>query len=198
LARAREQTQRQRAEEAVERLRLQHAEEAFSTDQSAKGIAELASILRGNPTNRVAAERLLAVLTHQNFLLERRASVIAKLNDAIQNAIGEALDAPASAKPPKLNRSFQFHEPSLALSLESERLITFTHLGPRLWSLRTGEAIGPTLSHTGTTWFAQFSTDGRRAVTTSFDQTARIWDAQTGQALAKPLPHHARLRRHAS
>ncbi len=36
---------------------------------------------------------------------------------------------------------------------------------------------------------AEFSPDGKRVVTASSDQTARIWDAQTGQPLTEPLKH---------
>ena len=34
---------------------------------------------------------------------------------------------------------------------------------------------------------AQFSPDGKRVVTASWDSTARVWDAQTGQPLIEPL-----------
>jgi hypothetical protein len=36
---------------------------------------------------------------------------------------------------------------------------------------------------------AHFSPDGRRVVTASWDGTARIWDALTGQPLSEPLLH---------
>ena len=37
---------------------------------------------------------------------------------------------------------------------------------------------------------AQFSPDGKRVVTASYDKTARIWDAQTGQPLSEPFKHN--------
>jgi WD40 repeat protein len=36
---------------------------------------------------------------------------------------------------------------------------------------------------------ARFSSDGTRIVTASFDQTARIWDAQSGKPIGQPLHH---------
>src|SRR5208337_3615088 len=36
---------------------------------------------------------------------------------------------------------------------------------------------------------AQFSADGRRVVTASWDKTARVWDAATGKALSEPMKH---------
>src|SRR5262249_20654415 len=36
---------------------------------------------------------------------------------------------------------------------------------------------------------AAFSPDGRRVVTGSDDQTARVWDASSGQAVSPALPH---------
>jgi len=37
--------------------------------------------------------------------------------------------------------------------------------------------------------YAEFSPDGKRVVTASWDNTARVWDAETGQPLTEPLKH---------
>ncbi|NIP93191.1 MAG: hypothetical protein GWO24_06940, partial [Akkermansiaceae bacterium] len=34
---------------------------------------------------------------------------------------------------------------------------------------------------------ASFSPDGSRVLTASVDHTARVWDAQTGQAMGEPI-----------
>ena len=41
------------------------------------------------------------------------------------------------------------------------------------------------------TWLAsaQFSPDGQRVVTASGDNTARLWDAASGQAISEPMKH---------
>jgi WD40 repeat protein len=52
----------------------------------------------------------------------------------------------------------------------------------RDWSLHTLKHAGPVRS-------ASFSPDGTRIVTASEDQTARIWDAATGQPVGEPMRH---------
>jgi WD40 repeat protein len=47
------------------------------------------------------------------------------------------------------------------------------------------------LSYDKPVFAAAFSPDGRRIVTGSMDGTARLWDAQTGEAVGPPLPHNA-------
>lgn len=58
----------------------------------------------------------------------------------------------------------------------------------RLWDVKTGTLIR-SFPHSGRVNCAQFSADGRRVVTASFDRTARVWDAQTGEPLTPPLWH---------
>ena len=36
---------------------------------------------------------------------------------------------------------------------------------------------------------AQFSPDGQRVVTASWDKTARLWDAATGKEIGEPMKH---------
>src|ERR1019366_10666411 len=43
-----------------------------------------------------------------------------------------------------------------------------------------------TMKHIGGVWSAQFSPDGQRILTASYDNTARVWNAQTGQPLTEP------------
>ncbi len=52
---------------------------------------------------------------------------------------------------------------------------------------REGDPIPP--SHPGTIIAVAFSPDGQRLLTGSNDGRARVWSAETGQALARPLRH---------
>ena len=45
------------------------------------------------------------------------------------------------------------------------------------------------MQHAAEVSSAQFSPDGKWLLTASEDNTARLWDATTGQALGKPMQH---------
>ncbi len=57
----------------------------------------------------------------------------------------------------------------------------------RIWSVKTGQQIGPLLEHKGAVNCAIFSPDGTRIVTASADNTARIWSVKTGQQIGAAL-----------
>src|SRR5262249_50519485 len=48
----------------------------------------------------------------------------------------------------------------------------------------SGKEIAILKGHTGALFSAAFSGDGRRVVTASFDDTARMWDAESGKEIA--------------
>ena len=45
------------------------------------------------------------------------------------------------------------------------------------------------MKHENAVCSATFSPDGRRVLTASRDNTARIWDAETGKPVGKPMKH---------
>jgi WD40 repeat protein len=53
----------------------------------------------------------------------------------------------------------------------------------RIWDTNTGEQLLVIEGHAATVWWGDWSPDGTRIVTTSFDRTTRIWDASTGAEL---------------
>jgi WD40 repeat protein len=55
----------------------------------------------------------------------------------------------------------------------------------RLWNLRTGRELRVFQGHTHSIWGVSFSADGRRALSGSFDRSARVWDTATGRELAQ-------------
>jgi hypothetical protein len=55
------------------------------------------------------------------------------------------------------------------------------------------QRICATYRHTGTVSAVAFSPDGRRVVTGSGDNTARLWDAETGKPISEPMRHEAKV-----
>jgi WD40 repeat protein len=61
------------------------------------------------------------------------------------------------------------------------------------WAPRTNREVASQAGHSWQIWDASFSRDGRRAVTASFDTTARVWDVQTGRSVALLAGHEGRV-----
>jgi WD40 repeat protein len=55
----------------------------------------------------------------------------------------------------------------------------------RLWDIQTGRQTTDFVGHTDNIWSARFSRDGRFILTSSDDNTARVWDAGSAQELRR-------------
>ena len=145
----------------IQQTEIQRAEDFFTADNSAVGLAHLARVLRQHPANQVAAERLLSALTHRSFAL----------------AVTEPLkhdDGVLSAR----------------FSSDGQRVVTASRDGTaRVWDAHTGQPLTGPLRHDDGVLSARFSPGGQQVVTASDDKTARVWDAGTGQPLTSPLKH---------
>src|SRR6185503_12788347 len=170
---AAEAAQRLRAEKAFAeseaanvRYQSQRAEDFFLLDDAAAGLAQLARLLRDQPENRSAAERLISALSQRNF--------------------------PLLVFPPLRNQREVY---MARFSADGTRLSTASldHTA-QIWDAATGQKIGPALQHQAGVDDALFSPDGRWVATSSRDGTARLWDAHTGQPRSQPLPHPGRVR----
>ncbi len=56
-----------------------------------------------------------------------------------------------------------------------------------------GRPASSPMRHQHAVRFAEFSPDGRYVLTASFDGTARIWDARTGEQVSSPLTHYGNV-----
>jgi tRNA A-37 threonylcarbamoyl transferase component Bud32 len=153
---------RQRAESTVTRLEIDRAETLFEDGQAAEALAYLARVVRREPTNRVAGERILSALAHRNFCvplfrLEHKADVTAA-----------------------------------EFSPDGQRVLTASKDGTaRVWDGRTGQPLLAPFRHGDEVTTARFSPDGVRLATVSLDKSARIWDVQTGRPITEPLRHES-------
>jgi WD40 repeat protein/tetratricopeptide (TPR) repeat protein len=82
-----------------------------------------------------------------------------------------------------------------SFSPDGRRIATASHdMWACVWDAATGKQIAA-LEHPSAVWRAWFNADGRRVITVSNDSEgskvleARVWDAETGEALTPPLRH---------
>jgi len=158
LAKA-ESLQRQRAEESLSQLEMRGAEELLASGNSAAGVAHLARIVRENPGHRVAAQRLMAVLSQRRF--------------------------PRPALAPLKHEG---NVVAVEFSPDGQRVVTASwDKSARVWDVRTGQPLTDPLKHNEPLVSAGFSPDGLKVVTTCLDLTVRVWDARTGEPLTERL-----------
>ncbi len=201
-ARKKAEASAQQVTETLARMEIQRAEEFLNSDRANLGIAYLADVIRQNPSNQVAAARLISALTHRNFAFPENRSrrygpggkESSELNFGEKRYIGIRDDEVRifddqgiPITPPML------HEGAIGFaefSPDGTRISTgsFDNTA-RVWDATTGEPITPPLPHRGRVTSARFSPDGLRLVTTSVGREARIWDAMTGKPLTEPMQH---------
>ncbi len=142
---------------------LQQAEQFFGTNQAPRAVALLAEVLRKDPSNPLAAERLLAALNQRNF---------PRLLDVSNAPAQPTFDGKLPCRSPDGGRELRRQEDRSG----------------RLYDARTGQPVGAPMVHAKGITAAWFSPDGLRVATTSNpDGSARIWDATTGMPLSSLL-----------
>lgn len=168
-----EAKQRQRAEQTLMRMEILRARELFDRGEARAGLATLAMLVRQHPADLALTEWLLNRLTQRSFplptltpLLHRDEVVSARFDPAGRRILTVGKDSAA-----------------------------------RLWDARSGQPSFAPLQHgvdaggrhrfSGGLFplFAVWSPKGLRVATGASDNTARVWDAQTGQPLTPPLMH---------
>lgn len=175
-----EMAQRKRAEAAVVHSELESANYLLEAERTSRGLAQLARLLRRNPSNHVAAARLLNALTARPFCLPiARLEHGAPLNSERAAQLGDIFPF-----------SFEGSVAAVNFSPDGTKLVTASKDGTaRIWEARTGRALTPPLTHQAEVLWADFDPAGRRVITASVDGTARVFDAETGEPTIPPLEH---------
>ena len=155
---------------ALNTMSIKSAEMAIKMDDDWQtALAYLARVLRMDPANRVAAERIVSVLSQRDIAL------------------------PLMPPPPlQQNRMVTY----MQFSLNGQRFVTLEIFFERtitaqVWDARTGQPITEPLKYENPLDSVQISPDGQWVVTTSYDAKAQVWDARTGQQVTNPLKHNS-------
>jgi WD40 repeat protein len=177
-ARRAEHQQRQNAEKAnlelrqansrlartVSLLELRRAENLFREDDAAMGVAHLASVLRRDPADPIAATRLVSALVHRDWALR-------------------------AAPPIRGVNKIHF----VSFSPDGRQVLTSAGDGEaQVVDSRTSGLVFR-LKHQGGILHAEYSHDGGHIVTAGTDGFAQIWNATDGASFAGPLRHNERI-----
>jgi len=192
--------QKRRAEETVQLMQIEKAEDLFGAQQSALAVAYLGRVLRANPSNEVAAARLASAvlrpfskelsepLRHGSFVYAAEFSPdglrLVTASDDHTARIWDARTGEPLTEPLRHSDCVN----SARFSPDGFWVVTASHdHTARVWDARTGKAATDPLQHDDNVQSAEFSRDGLRVVTASYDRTARVWDARTGRPVTGPL-----------
>ncbi len=209
----RESAQRERAQAAVAMLELQRAEGLLENDETTFGLAYLARIVRQQPTNPIAARRLLAALSqrdiplpsappmhhgeriwHAEFSPDGKRVVTASGDKTARiwdRHTGAALTAPLIHPGPVVFASFSPDGARVLSSVRRRSQLSTPEYRVYLWDADSGRAMGEPILHSGWIRTAQFSSDGSQILTASEDGTAQLWDGTTGARRHGPFIHRA-------
>jgi sterol desaturase/sphingolipid hydroxylase (fatty acid hydroxylase superfamily) len=78
--------------------------------------------------------------------------------------------------------------PSVAVSADGRRVVTASQAAAKVWDTGAGREV-VLAGHTDLIYGVAISPDGRRVVTGSYDQTVKVWAAETGRELVTLRGH---------
>lgn len=205
----------QRAQEAerragamVEALQLQRAEEHFRMDDSSTALAILAHLVREDPHNHHAVERLLDALTWRNFALPRtepmatagrpRMALFNKKDTEIVSGTWDGnieLWDVATGRLKKRNKLVDGRIYWLDLSPDSKLAAIAGQSYATIVDMATLQPTIPLVQHSSNRVVAvQFSPNQRWFLTAGHETTARLWDVETGRQIGHSWEHESSVR----
>ncbi len=213
VERERENAQRAfaQAATALENLELQKAEELLREDKAATALAYFARMVRDNPSNQVAAGRIMATLAERSFVFPVAAPPLTRSNQNDRSSFSpdgrwmvniasntvqvfEARNNQPALR--ELKHKAATRIDSVNFSPDSRRVITVLMESQvatvQLWDLLTGERIGIPLVTRGNIHFREFSPDSRWVMISSAgteNLEIQLWDTQNSEPpLHKEFP----------
>ena len=80
-----------------------------------------------------------------------------------------------------------------SLSPDGTRILTGSPDGAKLWKIGGGSQVSRLLHHRARISAIRFSPNSHSVLTTSWDGTGRVWNAQTGEPIGLPLEHNGSI-----
>lgn len=174
-----ERRAREIAQQNLQELQLARAEDYLQAGETTTGLAHLARVLREDPSNHVAAARLISAMTSRSFALPRAEL---SLSSATPTSAGE--DALFLVNTSQVATACCL----TAFSPDGGRLATAAWDGTvRLWDTETGVLVSELPRHANQVVALEFSLDGGRLLSASYDRTVRVWQARSGRLSASSL-----------
>jgi WD40 repeat protein len=188
--------------QTVNVLELDRAEDFFIAHDSAAAVAHLAAMLRRDPSNSIAANRLVSALVHRRWAVPgtptlRHAERVPMASFSLDGhrVLSACWDKTAcvwNAATGERVVAVRHGDvvSSARFSADGSRFVTASADGAaRVWDATTGAALTPWLRHSDRVNRAEFSGDGQFVLTASADQSAKVWDAATGQEVGRLVGH---------
>ncbi|HKS37138.1 MAG TPA: serine/threonine-protein kinase, partial [Verrucomicrobiae bacterium] len=190
--------------QTVNLLELERAEDFFDAHDAAFGVAHLSAMLRRDPSNSLAANRLVSALAQRSWAVPGEVPLrhAGRVTTASFSGDGHVLSASwdkTAAVWDAVNGRQLFalrHEDrilSARYSVDGRRIITASADGTAQIADAATGTVQSWLRHSNKVQWAEFSRDGALAVTACADSVARIWDANTGELKRELSGHNGSL-----
>ncbi|MCI0538979.1 MAG: serine/threonine protein kinase, partial [Verrucomicrobiales bacterium] len=196
-----------RLAETINLLEFQRAEDFFQARDAAGGVAHLLALLRRDPSNHIAANRLVSALVHRDWALPSPSPMWhsnrvagASFSPFGTRVLSASWDGTAKVWDAATGQTIATMQHKDAVSCArynhaGDSIITASaDASARIWDAVNGLPLTPPLRHAGPVHSAEFSRDDRLALTASIDQSARIWDVASGTLTHELAGHGSAVR----